>query len=83
MSSFMSRVAAAPISWGICEAPGWGLQLPVDRVLAAFYAQHAGKAASMTDMLALIKSMTGYDPAACAETWLKAPATPAAPAACP
>lgn len=34
MSSFMSRVAAAPISWGICEAPGWGLQLPVDRVLA-------------------------------------------------
>lgn len=34
MSSFLDRVAAAPISWGICEAPGWGLQLPVDRVLA-------------------------------------------------
>jgi inosose dehydratase len=34
VSNFMSRVAAAPISWGICEAPGWGLQLPVDRVLA-------------------------------------------------
>jgi inosose dehydratase len=33
MSSFMSRVAAAPISWGICEAPGWGLQLDVERVL--------------------------------------------------
>lgn len=33
MSSFLDRVAAAPISWGICEAPGWGLQLPVDRVL--------------------------------------------------
>jgi inosose dehydratase len=32
-SSFIDRVAAAPISWGICEAPGWGLQLPVDRVL--------------------------------------------------
>ncbi|HZB40529.1 MAG TPA: TIM barrel protein [Ilumatobacter sp.] len=31
--SFLDRVAAAPISWGICEAPGWGLQLPVDRVL--------------------------------------------------
>jgi inosose dehydratase len=26
-------MAAAPISWGICEVPGWGLQLPVDRVL--------------------------------------------------
>lgn len=33
MSNFLDRVAAAPISWGICEAPGWGLQLPVDRVL--------------------------------------------------
>lgn len=32
--SFLDRVAAAPISWGICEAPGWGMQLPVDRVLA-------------------------------------------------
>lgn len=30
----LDRVAAAPISWGICEVPGWGLQLPVDRVLA-------------------------------------------------
>ncbi|MEY4338930.1 MAG: hypothetical protein RLZ14_780 [Actinomycetota bacterium] len=27
------RVAAAPISWGICEAPGWGMQLPPERVL--------------------------------------------------
>ena len=34
MSTFLDRVAAAPISWGICEAPGWGPQLPVDRVLA-------------------------------------------------
>ena len=28
------RVATAPISWGVCEVPGWGFQLPVDRVLA-------------------------------------------------
>jgi inosose dehydratase len=27
------RIAAAPISWGVCEVPGWGLQLSVDRVL--------------------------------------------------
>ena len=33
MSDFLARVGSAPISWGICEAPGWGLQLPVDRVL--------------------------------------------------
>lgn len=28
-----SRVAAAPISWGVCEVPGWGYQLPAPRVL--------------------------------------------------
>jgi inosose dehydratase len=28
------RLAGAPISWGVCEVPGWGLQLPPDRVLA-------------------------------------------------
>jgi len=28
------RLAGAPISWGVCEVPGWGTQLPPDRVLA-------------------------------------------------
>lgn len=28
-----ARIAAAPISWGVCEVPGWGYQLPPDRVL--------------------------------------------------
>ncbi len=27
------RLVGAPISWGVCEVPGWGLQLPVERVL--------------------------------------------------
>jgi inosose dehydratase len=27
------RLAAAPISWGVCEVPGWGRQLPPERVL--------------------------------------------------
>jgi inosose dehydratase len=27
------RMAGAPISWGVCEAPGWGYELPSDRVL--------------------------------------------------
>jgi inosose dehydratase len=31
--TIMQRVAAAPISWGICEVPGWGFQLDPDRVL--------------------------------------------------
>ncbi len=31
---FLQRVATAPISWGVCEVPGWGHQLPPERVLA-------------------------------------------------
>lgn len=27
------RIAAAPISWGVCEVPDWGVQLTPDRVL--------------------------------------------------
>src|SRR4051812_37634513 len=29
----VDRVAGAPISWGVCEVPGWGHQLSADRVL--------------------------------------------------
>jgi inosose dehydratase len=28
-----ARIAGAPISWGVCEVPGWGYQLGPDRVL--------------------------------------------------
>jgi inosose dehydratase len=28
------KIAGAPISWGVCEVPGWGYQLGPDRVLA-------------------------------------------------
>ena len=27
------KLAGAPISWGVCEVPGWGYQLPAGRVL--------------------------------------------------
>lgn len=33
-TALLDRVATAPVSWGVCEVPGWGYQLPVDRVLA-------------------------------------------------
>lgn len=33
VTDFLSRVASAPISWGICEVPGWGAMLPTPRVL--------------------------------------------------
>ena len=33
MAPFLDRVASAPISWGICEVPGWGAMLPTRRVL--------------------------------------------------
>lgn len=34
----MDRIAGAPISWGVCEVPGWGYQLPPSRVLAEMQA---------------------------------------------
>lgn len=33
MSGFLDRVAGAPISWGVCEVPGWGYQMEPGRVL--------------------------------------------------
>jgi inosose dehydratase len=33
-SRIASRIAGAPISWGVCEVPGWGHQLAPERVLA-------------------------------------------------
>jgi inosose dehydratase len=32
-----NRIAGAPISWGVCEVPGWGHQLPAERVLAEMH----------------------------------------------
>lgn len=40
----MIRVAGAPISWGVCEVPGWGHQMAPGRVLAEMAA--AGLAAT-------------------------------------
>jgi len=34
MTSSPGKIAGAPISWGVCEVPGWGYQLTPDRVLA-------------------------------------------------
>jgi inosose dehydratase len=34
MSTSRDKIAGAPISWGVCEVPGWGYQLTPDRVLA-------------------------------------------------
>ena len=45
----IDRIAAAPISWGICEVPGWGLQMPPSRVLS----EMAGLGISKTELGAL------------------------------
>ena len=37
-STVFERLAAGPISWGVCEVPGWGIQLPPERVLAEMHA---------------------------------------------
>jgi inosose dehydratase len=33
-AALRDRLAGAPISWGVCEVPGWGRQLAPERVLA-------------------------------------------------
>ena len=33
MGDARKRIATAPTSWGLCEVPGWGVQLPPERVL--------------------------------------------------
>ncbi len=45
----IDRIAAAPISWGICEVPGWGLQMPPSRVLG----EMAGLGITKTELGAL------------------------------
>lgn len=32
--AFLARLAGAPVSWGVCEQPSWGVMLDVRRVLA-------------------------------------------------
>jgi inosose dehydratase len=34
MGEMTEQLAGAPISWGVCEVPGWGRQIGPDRVLA-------------------------------------------------
>jgi inosose dehydratase len=34
MSNISRRVAGAPITWGVCEVPGWGHQLAPEQVLS-------------------------------------------------
>jgi inosose dehydratase len=33
MTTATDKIAGAPISWGVCEVPGWGYQLSPERVL--------------------------------------------------
>ncbi|MYR08871.1 TIM barrel protein [Gordonia sp. SID5947] len=37
MTTSELRIAAAPISWGVCEVPGWGYQLSPERVLGEMH----------------------------------------------
>lgn len=57
----------------------------LDQALAAFYAAHHGDTGHMADMLTTIQTVTGYDPTACAQTWLldRSSTTPPVPGACP
>jgi len=60
-ATVLERLAAGPISWGVCEVPGWGIQLPPDRVLAEMRALEIVATESGPD------GYLGYDPAAARE----------------
>ena len=57
----MPKLAGAPITWGVCEAPGWGLQLDRDRVLseiarAGFAATELGPPGFLPDEPAQVRA---------------------------
>lgn len=54
----------------------------LDEALAAFYLANANKPATMQSMLTTIADVTGYDPTACAQLWLRQATKPAL-GACP
>jgi inosose dehydratase len=49
-----AKIAGAPISWGVCEVPGWGYQLSPDRVLTEM--QQVGLAATELGPLGFLPS---------------------------
>jgi inosose dehydratase len=56
------RIAAAPITWGVCETPEWGVQLEPDRVLAemrraGFFATELGPDGWLGDTPEVISTM--------------------------
>lgn len=60
------KIAGAPISWGVCEVPGWGYQLDSDRVLtemrqAGLTATELGPEGFLpTDTTELVALLDGY-----------------------
>lgn len=60
------KIAGAPISWGVCEVPGWGYQLSSDRVLtemreAGLTATELGPEGFLpTDTVELVELLDGY-----------------------
>ncbi len=57
-TTLLERLAAGPISWGVCEVPGWGIQLPPERVLAEMHQLGVAATESGPD------GYLGYDPGA-------------------
>ncbi len=64
MRNTLDRVAAAPISWGICEVEGWGHQLQPQRVLSeiselGFHAIELGPEGFLPDDPASLRALLG------------------------
>lgn len=65
MTEVSTRIATAPTSWGLCEVPGWGVQLPPERVLPemralGFHATEAGPDGFLGDTSAEIRALLDH-----------------------
>ena len=48
----------------------------LDAALVAFLDEYMGEAARMQDLLDIVQAETGYDPTACANSWLRSEDAP-------
>lgn len=49
----------------------------LDDILGLFYNRYVGQSARMEDLLNIVSAQSGYDPAGCAEGWLRSETVPA------
>jgi inosose dehydratase len=66
----MDRVAGAPISWGVCEVPGWGHQLSPEQVLPEMRVAHCSIDEVLSAALVVSAAIASAETGTCREVTL-------------